>query len=244
MFPAFLRKSKLWLLIPVFLIILPLLVYLTWLIEPSYQPQRLVLSNITDHQATVSWVTSIPTKGSIVLSTDSKFPLLPLFAKKIYKDDGEKNTKKVGHYTTHRVIVGDLSSQTKYQFRIYQGQKKVFQGEFTTASTLTSLNTPNPVYGRVLDADKKSPIIGAIVYLRVRNSASDSATLSTITNSQGGWSIDLANLRTRDLNSTFKLTRDSKEYIIAEAASKGSVLVETTPGKDKPWPDIILATNK
>lgn len=107
---SFFKKiSKFWLFAPIILIILGLLIYSTWLIEPSSSPLNLVFSNITDHQASISWVTDIPTKGTIVVSADSKFPILPIFAKDIQKDDGEKSTKKVGYYITHHITIGNLS---------------------------------------------------------------------------------------------------------------------------------------
>jgi len=224
----------------IFFLILGLLFYLTWLIEPYSPPKNILLSNITDHQSTISYTTSIPTKGIIIISSNSKFPILPIFAKNILKDDGEKSTKKVGYYTTHHITIGSLQPQTKYQFRVYQGQKKVYEGEFTTTSALSTLRNPNPVYGRILKTDKKTPVVGAIVYLTLQKESSESSLLSTLTNSKGGWSMDLGNLRSKDLKNYFKVDKKIKEEVIVTTSDKAGFKAQTNYGQDKPWSDIIL----
>ncbi len=228
----------------IFLIAFGLILFLLWwsllLIEPRAKVTNLLISNITDHQVTISWTTTIPTKGTIIVSSDSKFPILPILAKNIQKDDGEKNTKKMGYYATHHTTIGSLQSQAEYNFRIYQGQKKVYEGQFNTGSTLPSLNNPNPIYGRILKSDKKTAVVGAMVYLTVVNEASDSALLSTLTNSKGGWSLDLGNLRSKDLQTYFKIDKKIKEKLIVTTSDKGGFKAQTSYGADKPWPDILL----
>lgn len=239
MFSAKLWGSKLLFVALIFFVILGLLIYSTWLVEPSSPSLNINFSNITDHQVSISWVTNIPTKGTIIVSSDSKFPILPIFAKDIQKDDGEKNTEKIGYYITHHITIGNLSPQKNYQFRIYQGQKKVYEGQFITAPTLASLTSPNPVYGRVIKSDK-TPVAGTLIFLRAGKDASPSSQLSTLTNAKGGWSLDLANLRLKDLKNVFKVDSKTKEELVVVNGNKGSFKAETTYGSDKPWPDIIL----
>lgn len=217
----------------IFLILILLGIYYIFLfffiIEPSSQPQNVFISNITNGQATISYTTKTPTKGTVLISKDGKFPALPLFVNPT-KDDGEKNLKKSGFYTTHHITLTNLESKTIYKFRIYQRLRKVYDGQFKTNTVSSSLSSPEPVYGKVLTVDKK-PIIGAIVYLQVENEASKSALLSTLTNNEGGWSIDLANLSLDDY---------TKEMVVVEAAELGRGKAYTTPGKDRPWPDILI----
>lgn len=220
--------------------------YTLKLIEPSYLPQSVLISNITDHQAAVSWVTEKATKGSLILSTNGRFPILPVFTR-VFKDDGEKRLKQAGFYTTHHITIAELEPNKTYQFRIYQGWKKQVQGSFTTGTTLQSINTPNPVYGRILTSDKK-PIIGAIVYLQVVDEASKSAKakpkrsalLSALTNTEGRWSIDLANLREGNLKQAYLPSKKSQEQIIVEGGIYGRGKANTTINQDNPWPDIVL----
>ncbi len=248
MLTAKFQGSKFWVFALIFFLILGLTFYSTWLIEPYSPPQNLSFSNITDHQITISWVTKIPTRGTIITSGNGSFPILPIFAKTLQKDDGEKNTLKIGYYTTHHITIGNLLPSKKYNFRIFQGQKKVYQGEFVTGSTLSTLSNPNPVYGKVLKSDKKTAVVGAIVYLRVEKSPVDSSSkestsssmLSTLTNKNGGWSLDLANLRDLTLRKNYPLSKKAIEEIIIETGSLGRVKTATVSGQDKPWSDIIL----
>lgn len=213
-----------------------LLYYFTRLVEPASLVQNLLVTNVTDHQTTLSWTTQKPTKGLVVVSEDGKFPILPMFAQKTYQDDGEKNSRRQGFYTTHHITVGELQPQKTYQYLIYQGWKKAYRGSFVTGPTLNSISAPNPVYGKVLDSDKKTGVAGAIIYFQ----ATASAMLSTLTNAEGGWSVDLGNLRTQDLEMSYQLSTKSAEMVVVETGVRGKFKATTVFGKDKPWPDIIL----
>lgn len=231
-------KRPFFILIIVFLIV-AFILYVLKLIEPASAPQNILVSNISDRQATVSWTTTKATRGLLVVSEDGKFPILPIFAKKTYRDDGEKKTRRERFYTTHHVTIRELAPNKTYQYLIYQGWKKMIQGEFITGPTLASISTPNPVYGRVLSLDKK-PLVGAIVYFQVETDKEKSAVLSTLTNIEGRWNLDLGNLRTRDLKLNYKIASSSVEMVLVEGANKGRGKAFTRAGKDKPWPDIIL----
>lgn len=215
-----------------------LLIYLLKLIEPSSPAQNIIISNTSDHQVTISYTTARPTKGEILISSDGKFPLLPIFTKQIFKDDGEKHLKRTGLYLTHQITVGKLDQNKIYYFRIYQDWKKKYEARFKTGATLTALNSPNPVYGRIVKIDK-TPVVGALVYLWVTTEATSSGFLSTLTNTEGRWSMDLANLRTADFKSSYKVSSKSVEKVIIDSGTV-RVKAETPLGQDKPWPNLIL----
>lgn len=208
--------------------------------EPTASPKNIFITNKTDHQVNISWTTEKATRGVILISEDNKFPLLPILVKNLYKDDGEKNINKVGYYTTHYVTVGSLKPNKIYQFRVYQGLRNVFQGSFSTGSMLANLPSPNPIYGRVLKADGKTPVAGSIVYFQAKEASSSSALLSALTNTEGRWSIDLGNLRTLSYRKNFPMGKKTRELLIIEAGDKGRVKSEAFVGLDKPWPDIVL----
>ena len=220
-----------------------LLYYILKLIEPSSPPQNVLISNITDHQATISWTTQKPAKGSLLVSKDGKFPLLPIFTK-VFKDDGEKNLGKMNFYSTHKITLDNLNPTQTYNFRVYQGWKKRYQGSFQAGPALQSMNTPNPVYGRILSQDKK-PVIGALVYLQAINEATKSAKttrsalLSTLTNKEGRWSIDLANLRSFDLKDSYPVGENTTEEIMVDTG-RSRVKASTSTKQDNPWPDVVL----
>ncbi|MFH0937321.1 MAG: fibronectin type III domain-containing protein [Candidatus Daviesbacteria bacterium] len=222
-----------------FLILIPAAAGLFILNEPSSKPLNVFISNISDHQVSISWTTEKPTRGKILVSKGDNFPLLPIFTKS-YKDDGEKDISKTGFYTSHHVTIGNLDPQITYQFRIYQGFQKAYQGSLITAKTLNSLAGPQPIYGRVLAADKQTPAVGAIIYFQAGNEATKSSILSTLTNYEGRWSLDLSNLKDNSLTNIFPIDKETKELVIVEGGSSGRVKVERGSGKDSPWPDIFF----
>lgn len=213
--------------------------FLPLLIEPTSLPQNALISNVTDSQTTVSWTTKIATRGRVVVSASDKFSFLSAVSGKHYIDDGDRNLGRQNFYTTHHVTVAGLSQNKTYRMRIYQGLRNVYQGSFVTGPILAAPTSPSPVYGRVVDGDKK-PVTGAVVYLRAASGGEKSAPLSTLTNLEGRWTIELANLRKSDLTSSYKLTSGATEEAVVEAGLRGRVRANSIPGQDKPWPDIIL----
>lgn len=228
-----------------FVFLLLIFLYVLQLIEPSSTPQNVLVSNVTDHQVTISWTTRKATKGTLIIAADGNFPLLPSFAQKIYRDDGEKRLNKTNFYTTHYITIDNLSPNQTYQFIIYQGWKKKVQSSFATGSTLPSINTPIPVYGRVLAVDQK-PVIGALIYFHATNEASgsaqvtSSALLSALTNNEGRWAIDLANLRTAGLENSYLIGEKTIEEVTVDTGINNPVKAWTSTFSDNPWPDIIL----
>lgn len=207
-------------------------------IEPVSRPSEVRISNITGGQATVSWTTPKATRDVVALSENINFPIFPMFARKKYVDDGDKGLKNPKFYTTHHVTVDSLKPSTKYYFKVYQGVQEVYSGEFTTGPMLVLPPAPNPIYGRVIKADK-TPVAGAIVYLQVR--VRDSSVLSTLTNSSGGWSIDLANLRTADLREGYQVAQAEEMIEIAvEGGARGKGGLKVSAGSKTPLQDILI----
>lgn len=210
--------------------------YVLKLIEPSSPPQNVFITNISDHQATISWTTTKPTKGEIIISVDNKFPILPIFTQISYKNDNNTNYLSVVHHVT----LNKLQENKTYKFKIYQGLSKAYEGSFMTTSKLSNLGGPSPVYGRILAVDKKTPVIGAIIYFQATNESTRSAILSTMTNSEGRWTLDLSSLRTADFKRVYSLNKQTKEQIIIETGSKTRVKAYGSITNDQPWPDVIL----
>lgn len=210
-----------------------------FLIEPTSPIENVMVTNVTDHQVSISWTTSRPTRGALVVSGNGKFPLLPFFIKDMKRDDTDKGFQRMGFYHTHQVTVDGLKSKSGYQYIIYQGWKKVYRANFMTGSTLNSLPNPNPVYGQVLQADKKTLAQGVLIYLQAKRESTPSAYLSTITNREGRWSLDLGNLRTSNFTKGFSLDSKINEVITVQTG-KDKYTAGTKFGQDQPWPDIIL----
>lgn len=210
---------------------------LSFFLEPQSPVKSLYISNLTDHQVTLSYVTEKPVKGTVAVSKD-KLPLIPLFTKKIYKDDSEKGRKNEGRYTTHHITITDLEPNIKYDFKIFEGIRGVYQVKVNTPKAVGTFLVPYPVYGRILTKDRK-PAIGALVYLTVYSNNKRSNLLSTFTNSDGRWTLDLANLRTNDLKNSFSAGKNMIENLLITTKDT-TVKSATQSGKDKPWPNLIL----
>lgn len=207
-------------------------------LEPQSPVKSLYISNLTDHQVSLSWLTEKPVKGTIAVSKD-KLPLIPLFTKKIYKDDSDNGRKNQGRYTTHHVTVTDLEPNTQYNFKIFEGIRGVHQVKVSNPGAVGTFLIPYPIYGRVLTKDQK-PATGALVYLTVYSNDKRSNLLSTLTNPDGRWSLDLANLRTNDLKNSFSAGKNMTENLLI-VTKDTTVKTATQSGKDKPWPDVILS---
>lgn len=206
--------------------------------EPTSPVKNLQATNITSSRISLSWTTEKPTKGLVVLSKDKHFPILP-FLMTQYKDDGEKNIEGTGLYTTHHVTINNLSPKQIYHYRIYQGLHKVSEGKIATVNSLETLPLPHPVFGQVVGADKKTPVVGAIVYFWAKKEASQSAVLSTLTNIKGGWVIDTSSLRGKDFSNSFTFTKDTQEMVLIDTG-KMRVQAGSKTGQDQPWPTIIV----
>lgn len=218
------KRPKLLIVLSVLIILIPVI---SFFLEPTSPPQNILISNITDHQATISWITEKPTKGKILLN------------KNFWLDDWDKINKNEHLYTSHHVTVKNLEADKVYQFKIYQGLRGKVEGKFKTTKSLDTLSYPNSVYGKVILENEK-PAVGVIVYLRLVTPTEKSAVLSTLTNKEGRWSLDLANIRSEGKLAPMNIPLKSTEQIIVEGGVQGRVKAQTEYGKDKPWPTVIL----
>ncbi|HBQ50610.1 hypothetical protein A3B42_01900 [Candidatus Daviesbacteria bacterium RIFCSPLOWO2_01_FULL_38_10] len=232
--------SKTFILIMLFFIVIALilLIDLVIFIEPTSKLSNVLISNLTDKQATVSWTTDKTTRGTILISDNNRFPPVVIFAQKANKY--EESSALQGFLSVHSITLTDLKPNTLYNYRIYQGIRAVYQDNFQTGPTLDQILTPHPVYGKVKDT-KSNPVTGAIIYLQLFSpEGTQSALLSTLSNREGGWSIDLANARSTDLQESFTLDEKTREEIMVERGKGGRIKESTPSGKDQPWPDVIL----
>jgi hypothetical protein len=217
-------------------------VLIWWLVQPTSPVNDLRLSNISDSQVTLSWTTDKPTLGKVVLSdTNTILKTNPFLGQKIIPETegSNSNLRKKIHYVTLK----GLKKTTKYYYSIYQSDKLIYQGTFSTTDLVDTISRPNPVYGQILGSDYKTPLSGAIVYLRLsrgKEASASSMLASTTTNFDGRWSIDLSSIRTFDGKDYFKVDKTIQEQLIVEAGELGSVKSVTYPGKDKPWPTIFV----
>lgn len=126
---------------------------------------------------------------------------------------------KYGKYYTHHITVQNLDAEKEYFFRVGDGvisYGKSYGGTFAerempaisefkskTLPVITKVEAPNPAYGTSYNMyiDKfgmmaKKENFDSIIFLRSFDVNVDNyPLLSSVSNSDGGWSIDLANIR-------------------------------------------------
>lgn len=154
-------------------------------------PQEVRFGNITDNSFTVSWLTSFPATGTIIVSNGPQSI--------IYIDDLDSDNIPRPRYT-HYVTVKNLKEDTTYTVKIYNNDLKcrnvVFCPSYNqkTGPKLAKVSSIPPAHGTIISETRKEAI-GAIVYLTVGKSA----LLASRSDSAGLWAIPLTNLRSEDL---------------------------------------------
>jgi len=140
-------------------------------------------------------------------------------------DCNEVKVIKKGQYYTHHVTVPNLDADKEYYFRVGNGYISFKEGktkgveyierempaisEFKqkTRETIKDISSPEPAYGTSYNVfyssdgqvgTKKS--FDSVIFLKTFKEGTEYPLMSAVTNSNGGWSIDLANVRDEDNN--------------------------------------------
>lgn len=159
----------------------------------NFSPKNIIISNIDDMSATISWETAEPTY-SIVSFGES-------FQEKTETD--ERDEGKSNLYTLHFVKLKKLLPQTTYHFRIISQKIQSQALTFKTATPKTSQNNFGPIIGSVLDGDKS--LEEGIVYLTIVGAVTQSAPVK----SSGNFLIPLSAIRESDLSDIYSLTDET-----------------------------------
>lgn len=142
---------------------------------------------------------------------------------------------KYGKYYTHHITVQNLDAEKEYFFRVGDGvisygknHGTYVEGELKgvemfaqkTLPVITKVESPNPAYGVVQNAYKDSfgminlkTNFDSIVFLNVKDEDNVSGTLSSVANSDGGWTIDLGNVRNIKDSSPINLDNAILEFV-------------------------------
>ena len=158
------------------------------------------VSNVDDGHFTVSWLTDVPLDGRVKLYTSGGV--------RYFDDNRGAGTVSKTHY----VAVDGLDPSASYSFDVLSDQfvdhNQTLHYSVTTGPTL-SPRAADAVHGRVLLADGFTPMPQAIVHITLEDhdglgSSGQAKVLSTFSNANGVWSVDLAAARAAGLASVFK----------------------------------------
>ncbi len=144
---------------------------------------------------------------------------------------------KYGKYYTHHVTVQNLDAEKEYFFRVGDGLISYAKGKTEgvvyvereipeienfqqkTLPVITKIETPNPAYGTSYNVyyredgtmgEKKN--FDSLVFLTTFKNGEKYPILSSVTNKEGGWTLDLANVRKGD-GSVVSMDGASLEFI-------------------------------
>ena len=199
---------------------------------PSEEPKDVRITNITDSNFAVSWVTDKPTFGYVTYEKSEA-----LLA-------GHGTRPKS---TLHHLTVKNLDANTNYQFKIGSNETLFDnKGSFFRAKTgpvIALTKKTDMVFGKILTKEQRA-VSGALVYLTI----SGASPLSTISDNDGSWAINLAHARDTSLKSLASYTKNTTleiyvfgDYVKGEKEQIATAKVSVEGAK--PVPNMVLGEN-
>lgn len=194
----------------------------------SDQPKDVRISNISDNQATISWVTDAQTSDFLNWG-DSQASINQV------AQESATNEK----FYTHSINLSGLNPSSSYSFKINSNgttyDNNGVPWEFTTGQSLGKNNYSSLISGSVIDTSGK-PTERAIVYITVNGYLA-----STLTTATGTFVYQLENVRTPDLQNYAQI--DSKGTVLeisVIAGIDGVASAQIFPQSANPIPPIML----
>lgn len=210
-------------------------VFFTTRASPTYTPEEIRITNLTDTSFSVSYVTKDSVIGSLSYGTSPS-------GGKVALDDRDQQSGNPQPYTIHHITVKNLTPETQYYFSITSSDKTFLDKEkpFTT-TTLQELNeqptTQPPIVGNVAYADGHKD--NNVIVLLVTDGAQ---TLSVLTKPDGTFVMPLNAIRTADFSSYQRFTPSSVIKLLAVSpVDKATVSVLTS--QITPVPPITLGNS-
>jgi hypothetical protein len=167
------------------------------------EPQNVVISDINSDRFKVTWYTQKPTTGMLRLASS----LEP------YTETSESKY--------HELIISNLDANTNYDFQLLSNGN-LFTQSYSVTTYPDNLNEENHwLIGQVFSLDGYTPQKGGIIYLTLINNGVNSSQTVAVINENGGYKINLANLRDNNGNAfNHKISADVliKVYTDADSA--------------------------
>jgi hypothetical protein len=195
------------------------------------KPQEVRITDITESAVVVSWVTpSLETEGWIRYSEDEDVDE----GDQLIMDQRDIESGTTTKRSTHYVGLSNLEAGKTYYFVIGSGDKTYKDPDgnffsFTTASmSAGSPPSPHQIYGTI----KGSNPSDVIIYVSLSQDDENSFPVSTYTNEQGNFQLDVSHSRNIALDSRFGGQSGIKESanitIFAQGGAGGGALENTT----------------
>ncbi len=186
---------------------------------PSENPRDVRITNITDSSFTVTYTTDASVTGSVSLGQDKT-------NSQIILDDRDQSSGVPKPYSVHSITVNNLKPSINYPFSINSGTTTFLNSNQPfQATTGPTLNVPGQTGGPtgptlsgtiLLSNPTQDP--NALVYVTTNNGQ----TISTLTNNNGIYSINLSTLRISNLSAFVQFTLTSQIQLLVTDSSKTS----------------------
>ncbi len=135
---------------------------ISYISEKDITVKNLIVTNVTDSSATVTFLTTELSNPDVVISLDDNFNVFNQLGKKSFIDDRDTSNR----YTHHITLTG-LNSNSKYYFRVSTGLKNVNNTypALETGPVLDSVVVPSPTYALLPDYVSTD----SLVYLNIND---------------------------------------------------------------------------
>jgi len=195
--------------------------------SPTYTPNDLRITNVTDSSFSVSWYTDTNTTAFISLGQS------PSLGTNYFESD--TSSKRI-----HYITVDDLSPETTYYFSITSaGDEFLNSGipwSVTTAPTLSPRNSSEIISGQVF-TKLNVPAVDVVVYAQIGSAQ----LLSAKTSKSGNFLLPYNNVRDITLQSYYEVEPNTSSIqLFVQGGPLGIANVQTYPAFTQPIPDIIL----
>ena len=190
---------------------------------PSTAIRSVRVANVRDTSFAVSWVSDVATTGSIAWRPDGS-TASPTFAMDI--------RGAAASSTMHLVTVSGVAPSSSYRFDIYSGaavDTNAGAHYLVTTGPTADATAPDQAYGTVALRDGGAPN-GVLVHLVASGPSGTSAPLVDLVTAsdQRYWGINLGNLRTASLASSFAITDETILTVSADGGADGTAIGTTT----------------
>lgn len=201
-------------------------------------PKNVKISNVTQSQWTVSWITDVDEIGYIRWGTNTE-SLNELGIDERDTINGTPTIKDAIHHITVNSSV--IRATTTYYYKIFSGTHTFDIASITTGAEIL-LPSISEISGYVY---KWGPLLvrRVIVYLRLEKGtpSETSALRSKLTSAEGFWAEPLGNFRVLDLSASFNPDDNDNLYLYVEGANDGTASLTLKISDSKPTQDIIIS---
>lgn len=199
---------------------------------PTYAPEQIRITNLTDTSFTLSYITKDSVLGTLSYGTDSS-------GGKVALDDRDQQSGNPLPYTMHHITVKNLKPDTNYFFKITSSDKIFLDKEkpFSTRTLSPLSQDPTrqpPIVGNISNADGSKD--GNILVLLVTDNAQ---TLSVLTKADGSFVMPLNAIRTKDFKSYVTFQENDTIRLLALTPTDRAT-VSVLSKQISPVPPIII----